>query len=87
MQAFETEVRQQLKRPQADVDAQIAAAQTDWDFAQSSDTFDHKLVTVFEWKRSPGLAVSNHPCTCLLVRIRSWLGKYKPQSVAVFRCP
>ena len=46
MQAFEAEVRQQLKRQQAAVDAQIAAAQADWDVAHGSDTFDHKLVSL-----------------------------------------
>ena len=47
MQAFEAEVRQQLKRPQGLIDAQVAAAQADWDFAHSSDTFHHKLVIAF----------------------------------------
>ena len=47
VQAFEVEVRQQLKMPQAAVDAQVAAAQADWDAAQSSDTFDHKLVSLY----------------------------------------
>lgn len=51
MQAFEAEIRQQLKRPQGLVDAQVAAAQADWDFAQSSDTFDHKLVIAFLWEQ------------------------------------
>lgn len=46
MQAFEAEVRQQLKRPQSLIEAQAVAAQAEWDWAQSSDTFDHKLVTV-----------------------------------------
>ncbi len=45
MQDFEAEVRQQLKRPQAAVHAQVAAAQVDWDMAHGSDTFDHKLVS------------------------------------------
>lgn len=46
MQAVEAEVRQQLTRPQAEVDAQVAAAQAEWDLAQSRDTFDHKLVSL-----------------------------------------
>ena len=46
MQAFEAETRARLTRPEAAVDADIAAAQADWDLAHSTDTFDHKLVTL-----------------------------------------
>lgn len=48
MQAFEAEVRQQLKRQQSLVDAQAVAAQAEWDWAHSSDTFDHKLVSAID---------------------------------------
>lgn len=69
MQAFEAEVRQQLKRPQGLVEAQAAAAQAEWDWAQSNDTFDHKLVTVFDETRSAGTkkrgstSMDGHACT------------------------
>lgn len=43
-QAFEAETREWLKRPQEAVEAQIAAASADWELAQSSTMFDHKLV-------------------------------------------
>ena len=56
MQAFEAEVRQQLKRPQGLIDAQVAAAQAECDFAQSSDTFDHKLVMATQWEQTNVLA-------------------------------
>ncbi|KAL0028975.1 hypothetical protein WJX77_009213 [Trebouxia sp. C0004] len=44
LQAFEAETREWLQRPQEALDAQIAAANADWDTAQSSTLFDHKLV-------------------------------------------
>lgn len=60
MQAFEAEVRQQLKRPQTLVEAQAVAAQAEWDWAHSSDTFDHKLVTAIDKTHS-----AHNTTTCL----------------------
>ena len=45
-QDYEAETREQLRQPTHIIEAQIAAAQADWQFAQTGAVFDHKLVCI-----------------------------------------
>ena len=77
LQAFEAETRQWLQMPQAVVDAQITAAQADWDLAQSSDIFDHKLVIVWTCNASTYQPGSSYMSFSKGQRVHACM--YKPQ--------
>ena len=71
-QAYEAETRQQLRRSAVQVEADIEAATVDWQLAQETDIFNHKLVCSLPGSNSLCCASDALPANAHKVQPSAW---------------